>query len=47
LAIRDARFRSADRLDAGRIESPALPDRHDLAARIARRIVQALEREER
>lgn len=47
LAIRDSRFRSADRIDAGRIESPALPDRHDLAARIARRIVQALEREER
>ena len=44
---RDSRFRSADRIDAGRIESPASPDAHDLAARLAQRIAQALEREER
>ena len=44
---RDSRFRPADRIDAGRIESPASPDGHDLAARIARCIARALEREER
>ena len=44
---RDSRFRSADRIDAGRIESPASPDAHDLAVRLAQRIAQALEREER
>ena len=37
----------ADRIDAGRIESPASPDAHDLAARIARHIAHALEPEER
>jgi len=42
--IRDSR---ADRIDAGRIDSPASPDPHDLAARIAQRIAHALEREER
>ena len=47
LGTRDSRFRSADRIDAGRIESPASPDAHDLAARLAQRIAQALEREER
>ena len=44
--IRDSRFRPADRIDAGRIESPASHTAHDLAARIARRIAHALEREE-
>ena len=47
LGTRDSRFRSADRIDAGRIESPASPDAHDLAVRLAQRIAQALEREER
>jgi hypothetical protein len=37
----------ADRIEAGRIESPASPDAHDLAAGIARRIARALEREGR
>lgn len=46
LGSRDSRFRPADRIDAGRIESPASPDGHDLAARIALRIAHALEREE-
>jgi hypothetical protein len=43
----DARIGSADRIDAGRIDSPASPEVHDLAARIAQRIAHALEREER
>jgi hypothetical protein len=46
LGIGDSRFRPADRIDAGRIESPASPEGHDLAARIAQRIAHALEREE-
>jgi hypothetical protein len=37
----------ADRIDAGRIDSPASPEAHDLAACIAQRIAHALEREER
>ena len=45
--IRNSGFRPADRIDAGRIESPASPEVHDLAARIARCIAQALERGER
>jgi len=36
---------SADRIDAGRVESPASPDPHDLAVRIARRVAHLLERE--
>jgi hypothetical protein len=45
--IEGSRFASADRIDAGRIDSPASPEPHDLAARIAQRIAHALEREER
>jgi hypothetical protein len=48
--IRDSRpaVRGAlDRIEAGRIDSPASPDARDLAARIAQRIAHALEREER
>jgi hypothetical protein len=36
-----------DRIDAGRVESPRSPDADDLAARIARRIADVLEREGR
>ena len=36
-----------DRIDAGRIASPASPDARDLAASIARRIAKVLEREGR
>jgi hypothetical protein len=36
-----------DRIEAGRIDSPASPDARALAARIAQRIAHALEREER
>ena len=37
----------ADRIDAGRITSPASPSTHDLAAGIAARIAQSLRREGR
>jgi hypothetical protein len=46
VGIGDSRFGPGARIDAGRVESPASPDAHDLAARIARRIAQALEPEE-
>jgi hypothetical protein len=36
---------AVDRIDAGRIDSSASPDAHDLAVRIAQRIAQALEPE--
>jgi len=47
LAIGDSRFRRVDRIDAGGIDTSASPDPHDLAARLAQRIAQALEGEER
>jgi len=50
LGIRDSGFgirvSRADRIDAGRIDSPASPDPRDLAARLAQRIAQALGGEE-
>jgi hypothetical protein len=36
---------AVDRIDAGRIDSSASPEAHDLAVRIAQRIAQALEPE--
>jgi hypothetical protein len=46
VGIRDWRFGPADRVDAGRIDSAASPDAHDLAARLAQRIALALGGEE-
>jgi hypothetical protein len=46
LASRKAHVASADRIDAGRIVSPASPDAKDLAGGIARRIARTIRREE-
>ena len=45
LASHHGHIESADRIDAGRIVSPASPRAHDLAAVIARRIAHAVGRE--
>ena len=46
LGQRQPRLGPADRIDAGRIQSPESPGAHDLAAQIAQRIAHALVREE-
>jgi len=44
LAPRHGHIATADRIDAGRIASPASPGTHDLATSIARRIADAAQR---
>jgi hypothetical protein len=46
LAAHHAHIQPADRVDAGRIESPASPDAHHLATGIARRIADTIRRED-
>jgi hypothetical protein len=46
LASQKVHIASADRIDAGRIASPASPDAHDLAGAVARRIAHTIKREE-
>jgi len=46
LAADSSRIAPARRLDAGRLSSPASPGAHDLAARIAERIVHTIRRED-
>lgn len=45
LAAHQAPIAPADRIDAGRIASPASPGAHDLAAAIAQRIAHTVRRE--
>jgi len=45
LASHHAHIGPADRIDAGRIVSPALPGAHDLAAGIAQRIATTIRQE--
>ncbi|MCY1284204.1 hypothetical protein D9M68_703720 [compost metagenome] len=46
LAGRDLRADSSERLDAGKLASPAAPQASDLAAGIARQIVRSLSGEQ-
>ena len=46
LAARNVHIAAADRIDAGRIASPASPDAHDLARAVAGRIAHTIRRED-
>ena len=46
LAAQKLHIAAAHRIDAGRIDSPASPDAHDLARAVARRIAHTIRRED-